>query len=118
MAFRPCFPILLAACFLSLSAGATDLQRADFNSERASPDARHIADWVVHSRNNTAEDERRLPFVILDKADARIYLFDAQGKLRAAAAALLGLGVGDTSFAGIGDRKLSTIRPADRTTPA
>ena len=56
--------------------------------------------------------------MILDKADARIYLFDAQGKLQAAAPALLGLGKGDTSFAGIGDRKLSSIRPVDRTTPA
>jgi hypothetical protein len=82
-----------------------------------------VADWVVHSGDNRAgenkaDDNRRLPFVILDKTDARIYLFDAQGKLRAAAPALLGLGIGDTSFAGIGDRSLSSIRPADRTTPA
>jgi len=28
------------------------------------------------------------------------------------------MGIGDTSFAGIGDRSLSSIRPADRTTPA
>lgn len=56
--------------------------------------------------------------MILDKADARIYLFDAHGKLQAAAPALLGLGKGDTSFEGIGERKLSTIRAADRTTPA
>jgi hypothetical protein len=59
-----------------------------------------------------------VPFVIVDKVDARIYVFDARGKLHGAAAALLGLGIGDTSFAGIGDRKLSTIRPVDRTTPA
>jgi len=112
-------PGLLAACFLSLAASAADgPQRADFNSERASPEARHVADWAVHSGDNRADDDRRLPFVILDKTDARIYLFDAQGKLHAAAPALLGLGKGDTSFAGIGDRKLSTIRPVDRTTPA
>jgi hypothetical protein len=73
----------------------------------------------VHSGDNhAADDDRRLPFVILDKTDARIYLFDAQGTLRAAAPALLGLGIGDTSFAGIGDRNLSSIKPADRTTPA
>lgn len=104
---------------MSLPASAADgPQRADFNSERASPEARHVADWVAHSGDNHAGDARGLPFVILDKTDARIYVFDAQGKLLAAAPALLGLGIGDTSFEGIGERKLSTIRPADRTTPA
>jgi hypothetical protein len=112
--------ILLAAGFLCLPAGAADgPQRASFNSERSSPEARHVADWVVHSGDNRAEGARKqLPFVILDKKDARIYLFDAQGKLLAAAPALLGLGTGDTSFEGIGKRKLSTIKVADRTTPA
>ena len=113
------FPALLVACFISLAASAADgPQKADFGSERASPEVKHIADWVVHSRDNHADDDRRLPFVILDKTDARIYLFDAQGNLLAAAPALLGLGKGDTSFDGIGQRKLSTIRPEDRTTPA
>jgi len=105
---------------MSLPASAADApQKADFGPERFSPEARHVADWVVHSGDNHAgDDARRLPFVILDKKDARIYLFDAQGKLHAAAPALLGLGIGDTSFAGIGDRSLSSIKPADRTTPA
>jgi hypothetical protein len=111
--------ILLAACFLSLPASAADrLQKADFSSERSSPEAKHVADWVVHSGDNRAEGVRRVPFVILDKKDARIYLFDSHGKLQAAAPALLGLGIGDTSFDGIGKRKLSTIKVADRTTPA
>lgn len=113
------FPGLLAACFLSLPAGAADgPKKADFNSERASPEAKHVADWAVHAGDNQEKDGLKLPFVILDKADARIYLFDAEGKLLAATPALLGLGKGDTSFTGIGDRKLSTIRIADRTTPA
>ena len=112
-------PCLLAACLLSLPANAADgPQKAEFDQERASPEAKHVADWIVHSGDNHADDDRRLPFVILDKVDARIYLFDAQGKLHAAAPALLGLGIGDTSFAGIGDRKLSSIRAEDRTTPA
>ena len=113
------FPALLVACFISLTASAADAPKAaDFGAERVSADAREIVDWVVYSGDNHAEDERRLPFVILDKSDARIYLFDAQGKLQAAAPALLGLGKGDTSFEGIGKRKLSTIKAADRTTPA
>jgi hypothetical protein len=112
------FPGLLAGCLLSLSAVAADgPRRVNFNTEPASAEAKHVADWVVHAGDNRADD-RKVPFVILDKADARIYLFDAEGKLRAAAPALLGLGKGDTSFEGIGDRALSTIRPNDRTTPA
>ena len=110
---------LVAAGFMSQPTGAAEGPlRASFESERASPEARHVADWVAHSGDNHADDDRRLPFVILDKADARIYVFDAQGKLQAAAPALLGLGKGDTSFEGIGARKLSSIRAADRTTPA
>lgn len=110
---------LVAAGFLSQPTGAAEGPfRASFNSERASPEAKHVADWVAHSGDNHADDDRKLPFVILDKTDARIYLFDAQGTLLAAAPALLGLGKGDTSFDGIGGRKLSTIRPADRTMPA
>ena len=35
-----------------------------------------------------------------------------------AAAALLGLALGDASIPGIGDRALSSIRPEERTTPA
>src|SRR5689334_14716150 len=60
--------ILLAACFLSLPAAADGPQRANFNSERFSPEAKHVADWVVHSGDNHAEGARKkLPFVILDK---------------------------------------------------
>ena len=116
---------LLLACFLSLPAIAADAPRkADFGSERASDEARHVADWVARSDDNHADESKTddprklLPFVILDKTDARIYLFDAKGQLKAAAPALLGLGKGDTSFEGIGTRKLSTIQAADRTTPA
>jgi hypothetical protein len=115
------FAGLLAACCMALPASAMEgkgPQKANFGSERFSPEAKHVADWVVHSGDNHADGDRKLPFVILDKKDARIYLFDAEGKLREAAPALLGLGIGDTSFAGIGDRSLSSIKPADRTTPA
>ena len=88
-------------------------KRANFERERASQDARHVADWVVDSGDN-----RSLPFVIVDKTDAKVFVFHADGRLRGAAPALLGLAVGDDSVPGIGDRKLATIRPEERTTPA
>jgi hypothetical protein len=87
--------------------------RANFEQEQASPEARHVANWVVDSRDN-----RSLPFLIVDKSDARVFLFDASGRLRGAAPALLGLAQGDDAVPGIGNRKLSTIRPEERTTPA
>ena len=87
--------------------------RANFNRETASPEARKLADWVLDSDNN-----RHLPFIILDKINAKVFVFDPSGHLRGAAPALLGLAVGDDSVPGIGDRELSTILPEERTTPA
>ena len=56
--------------------------------------------------------------MIVDKTQAKAFVFDAQGRLRGAAPVLLGLAIGDDSVPGIGDRKLSSIRPDERTTPA
>ncbi len=59
-----------------------------------------------------------MPFVIVDKVNAKVFVFDAKGWLRGAAPALLGLTIGDDAIPGIGNRKLSSIRPEERTTPA
>jgi hypothetical protein len=88
-------------------------KRANFELEHASHEARHVADWVVDSGDN-----RSMPFAIVDKTDAKVFVFDAHGRLRGAAAALLGLARGDDAVPGIGDRALSSIRPGERTTPA
>ena len=86
---------------------------ANFGQVIPSPGSQKLADWVVHSSDNG-----KLPFIIIDKAGAQVYVFDAEGQLRGASAALLGLAVGDDTVPGIGQRKLSSIRPAERTTPA
>jgi len=88
-------------------------KRANFKQEPASYEARHIADWVVDSGDN-----RGMPFVIVDKTNAKVFVFHADGRLRGAAPALLGLALGDDTVPGIGNRKLSSIRPEERTTPA
>jgi hypothetical protein len=59
-----------------------------------------------------------LPYLIVDKVNAEVFVFDGHGRFQGADAALLGMARGDRSVAGIGDRKMSAIRPADRTTPA
>jgi hypothetical protein len=89
------------------------LQRADFRTEAASADARAVADWVTASRDN-----RGLSFVIVDKRAAKVFVFRPDGELAGAAPALLGLARGDHTVPGIGNRKLSSIRPDERTTPA
>ncbi|QOD90668.1 hypothetical protein H2514_10800 [Lysobacter sp. CW239] len=87
--------------------------RADFKDESASAEAKHVAHWVVDSGDNNG-----LPYMIVDKVDARVFMFDAGGHLQGAAAALLGMSRGDGSAEGIGEQKLSAMRPEDRTTPA
>jgi len=88
-------------------------KRANFDREHASHAARQHADWVVDSGDN-----HNLPFAIVDKTDARVFVFDAEGRLRGAAAALLGLARGDDTVPGIGNRPMASIRPEERTTPA
>lgn len=87
--------------------------RADFSGQSVSDDARHMADWVVAARDNAG-----MPFVIIDKVTARVFVFDAQGRLSGAAPALVGLARGDDIVPGIGERKLADIEPKDRITPA
>lgn len=86
---------------------------ARFQHQDASPDAVGIANWAIESGNH-----RGLPFMIVDKKAAMVYVFDGKGQLRGSAAALLGAAVGDDSVPGIGERKISSILPEERTTPA
>ncbi len=92
---------------------AASHRAAYFGPERASRAAREIADWIVDSNDNL-----ELPFVIVDKIDARIFVFDAGGRLQGAAPALLGLARGDDTVPGIGDREYADVPPEIRTTPA
>ena len=88
-------------------------QPADFQSHSASSDARLVGDWITASQDN-----QRLPFVILDKRDAKIFVFDAGGRLIDASPVLLGAAPGDDSVVGIGKRPIDQVRPEERTTPA
>jgi hypothetical protein len=127
-ALRLGLPAFLALAFLTASAApAMDLpaagdagartapaaSHADFGAQAPSAAARVIADWVAISGDN-----RGLPFIVIDKGDARLFLFDPHAALRAAAPVLLGLARGDDSPPSIGDRPLSLIAPAERITPA
>jgi hypothetical protein len=87
--------------------------KVDFGAERASRRTRDMANWVVRSRDN-----QNMPFAIVDKVNATVYVFSSDGKLHAAAPALLGIGKGDHAPLGVGNKPLSQIPVHERTTPA
>lgn len=88
-------------------------RRLDFGGEVPAPDARRLARWVVATADNGD-----LPFAIVDKARARVHLFQPSGQLLAASPVLLGYARGDDSVAGIGLRPIAEVRASERTTPA
>lgn len=87
--------------------------RAYFGRERASREAQQLADWIVDSADNLG-----LPFVIVDKVDAKLFVFDAGGRIQGAAPALIGAARGDDTVPGIGDREYADMPFETRTTPA
>jgi len=86
---------------------------AEFGSHAATADVRFVADWVADSGDN-----RGMPYVILDKRDARVYVFDATGRIVDSSPVLLGAAAGDDSVEGIGTRPMHLVRPGEKTTPA
>jgi hypothetical protein len=56
--------------------------------------------------------------MIIDKLHAGVSVFDSSGRLLGSAPVLLGSARGDGVAPGVGDRELSQIPLADRTTPA
>jgi len=60
---------------------------ADLARERASAEVREVALWAVDSH-----DHAGLPFVVVDKARARLFAFDQDGRLRGSTSVLLSEG--------------------------
>jgi hypothetical protein len=75
--------------------------------------AKEMADWVILSKDN-----KNKPFAIIDKVEAKLYVFDKYGRQQGDAPVLLGLAKGDISPPGIGEKPLSQIKPDQRITPA
>ena len=86
---------------------------ADFGSIEAPADVVHTANWVSYTRNN-----KKKAFVVIDKKEAQLYVFEANGKLKSRTPVLLGKAVGDHSAPGIGNKPLSQIKEHEKTTPA
>ena len=82
-------------------------------TELSSAEAAQIANWVIATHDNGEN-----PFIVIDKSAARVFVFNASGRMVGSAPALLGITRGDDSAPGIGDRELRKIPVEDRTTPA
>ncbi|MBB3348154.1 hypothetical protein [Sphingomonas sp. BK069] len=78
-----------------------------------SENAERLIAWV-----GAAHDNGKLPYAVIDKPAATLYLFAANGDFLGETPVLLGVGIGDDSTPGVGAKNLDDIGPAERTTPA
>ena len=74
---------------------------------------RRVTEWVAASQDNHA-----LPWAVVDKTNAALFLFDPRGRPLAAVPVLIGIAVGDEASPGVGSKKLADLGPAEKTTPA
>jgi len=72
-----------------------------------------LQQWVMQTGDN-----ENAPFIIIDKRQARLWLFTAAGQPLGDTPVLLGLAHGDESVPGIGERAMKDIQTHERTTPA
>jgi hypothetical protein len=77
------------------------------------PAVLEVANWSTATGDNGG-----LPFMVLDKSAAAVFLYDGSGRLLGVAPVLIGTAIGDDSAPGIGNREMHTIKPEERTTPA
>lgn len=73
---------------------------------------------LLLARIRQTRDNKDQPFAIVDKKNARVHAFGADGVATGSSPVLLGLAKGDDSVPGIGERKMSEIKTSERTTPA
>lgn len=104
--------VAVASAVLVGTAAAAPAAAPDFQGQAASVPVQALAQWAF-----TAGDAAGRPFAVVDKLQARIFVFGADGRLAGSAPALLGQARGDMSAPGVGSRVASGIAPQERTTP-
>jgi hypothetical protein len=92
---------------------AAKLSAADFGALEPSADTRRLADWVARSG-----DHAGVGFVVIDKKQARIFVFDGKARVLGDSPILLGGAPGDDSVPDIGNRKVDELKLHERTTAA
>jgi hypothetical protein len=77
-------------------------------------ESRELHDWVIKAR-----DHHGRPFAIVDKKNARLYVFDGKGRMQGASTVLLGAATGDDIAPNVGEHAQEGYVPfKERTTPA
>jgi len=97
----------------ALVAKSTVPRQADLGQTQVSDQLKRIAHWSAATHDHAA-----MPFVVVDKQAARLYVFDASARLQADTAVLIGSAVGDLSAPGVGLKAIADVQPEERTTPA
>lgn len=108
--------LIVSAAANAHAPDATRVQTGSSDSEQGftrSQAVDRVATWVAASGDNHS-----LPYAIVDKANAALFLFDAKGTPLDEVPVLLGVALGDEASPGIGSKKLAEIGPAEKTTPA
>lgn len=88
-------------------------RKLDLGDMKVPVDVTQVAGWAVRKADNGD-----LPFAVIDKRRAQVYVFAVSGKLLGTSPVLLGYAAGDYSVAGIGTKAIADIKPQERTTPA
>lgn len=101
---------LILACAAAAPAIAIEAPKAP---TAMTADAARVAHWAT-----TSNDHRNLPFAVIDKTAARLFLFDRTGQRVDDVPVLIGIAPGDDATPGVGSKSLAEIGPAEKTTPA
>lgn len=98
---------------------ATFFQNDAFSKDRNEPqqeitqEVNNLTKWIIH-----AEDNQQLPFMVIDKKAAVVFVFTSAGALIGSSPALLGITIGDDNIEGVGKKKISEILLHERISPA
>lgn len=98
---------------LAVPVASAPVRHADLKAQTHLLDVTRVASWIVDTKDNQGQ-----PFAIIDKREARLFVFRSGGELVGSAPVLLGQAKGDDTVPGIGDRPLRDVKPFERTTPA
>jgi len=108
---------MAAACTWASAAPAQESSQQHPPAAQISQISHEAADLV--ERVTRTGDHGKRPFAVVDKKEARLYVFDAAGRLQGASPALLGQTTGDESAPQVGEHAQAGYVPlAERTTPA
>jgi len=111
---------LAAACLAAVCApviAAAQHETTPEHQEAQAQLSREASELIARVMRTGEHD--MLPFAVVDKKDARLYVFDAQGRLQGESAALIGEAMGDDIAPGVGEHAQTGEVPlAERTTPA